>query len=297
MKKRSIIMLACAMLAVFVLLAGCIGSNSDYEPDYSAPPGDTPAGDSPRDEQLYDGLFAQNMARVTGGGSAEPERYVVAKAKLDLQTKQYDELNKDINAKLKELNGYIENKSEHNYDSGRYQSLVVRVPSGKLDAFLNGLEKNATVTQMDVSYTDVTDEMIETGSRKKALEAEEKALLDILKKAQSIDEIITVQDRLSKIKSELESYILKLQKLKNQVNYSTVNMDIREVERIVTPTQSFSALAGSGFMNSLKNVGAGLRDFAIWFIGAIPYFVLIAVIAVPVVIAVKKLRKRRTTSA
>ena len=137
--------------------------------------------------------------------------------------------------------------------------------------------------------------MIVTGSRKKALEAEESALLEILEKAQTIDEIIRVQDRISNVRAELESYVQRLQRLNNQVNYSTVYMSVSEVERIVTPTLSFKALAGSGFMRSLKNVGSGLRGFFIWLISSLPYFALAAIIGIPALLLLKRHTRKRNS--
>jgi len=243
-------------------------------------------------DSLTIGISAQNIfdGEVSGSG-----QYIVANANLYLQTKKYDDLNSDIAEKLAELQGYVENKSENAYDWGRSLSMAVRVPSenGKLDEFINALEKNGTITSRDVAYNNITDEMIETGSRKNALEAEEKALLEILEKAQTVDEIIKLRDRLSNVRGELESYMLKLQKLNNQVQYSTVYINIQEVEQIKAPSESFAALAGSGFIRSLKNVGVGIRGFIIGFIASIPYFVVVVAVAVPVLLIIKRIRKRK----
>ncbi|MDR2687411.1 MAG: DUF4349 domain-containing protein, partial [Oscillospiraceae bacterium] len=182
---------------------------------------------------------------------------------------------------------------ESNYDSDRYASIVARVPSEKLGAFLDTLEKNGTVMSRSRDRADVTDEMIETGSRKQALQAEEKALLAILEKAQNVEDIIRVQDRLSNVRAELQAYSQKLQSLQNQVSYSTVNIDVREVNRITKPTQKFGALASSGFLGSLREIGQGLRNFALWFIGAIPYLVMLALPAALLVIVLRRVRRNR----
>jgi hypothetical protein len=171
--------------------------------------------------------------------------------------------------------------------------VVARVPSQKLDAFLNSLEENGTVISRSVNTADVTDEMIETGSRKEALLAEEKALLAILEKAVTVEDIIRVQDRLSNVRAELQAYSQKLQGLQNQVAYSTVRIDVSEVNRITAPTQKFRALASSGFLGSLREIGQGLRNFALWFIGAIPYLVTLALPAALLAIVIRRVRKNR----
>ncbi|MCL2507949.1 MAG: DUF4349 domain-containing protein [Oscillospiraceae bacterium] len=313
MKKSRVFALGLALIMALLLLAGCSKSVGRMEAIEAPAMMDHARSYDAYEEEaaIAEGVYYGNAVKATSGywsttnqttapgdggslASSITDRYVIANARLELQTKQYEKLNLDIQVKLDELKGYVESSNEYNYDHGRYESLTVRVPSDQLDAFMSGLEDNATVISKDVSYTDVTNEMIETGSRKKALETEETALLAILAKAETVEDIIRVQDRLSNVRSELESYALKLQRLNNQVNYSTVYMSIREVERISAPSQTFRALAESGFVNSLKEIARGFRSFAIWVIGSIPYFVLIVVICVPVVaLIVRKIRKRR----
>jgi len=292
--KRIVTILACASLAMLLLvglLAGCASKAYDRveapemaytEADYGnywTEAETRPAGD-------YSNLAVQNALDQAGGAgnvsyattaSAEEGRFVIATADISIQTKTYDAFSAALKADLKTMGGYTNAYNEWNYDSDRHASVVARVPSQKLDAFLDSLAANGTVISKNVSSSDVTDEMIETGSRKEALKNEETALLAILEKAKNVEEIITVQDRLSWVRAELQSYSQKLQSLQNQVKYSTVNIDVREVNRITTPTQKFSALASSGFLGSLRDIGSGLRNFALWFIGAIPYLVMLAI--------------------
>jgi len=269
---------------VILLLTGCSATSS------------TDRGDS------YSGRYGQTgnpsgvyLSNYTNFSENAPEdgRYVIAQARIYLQTKQYENFNKDVLAKLKEVEGYVENRTEENVDSGKLGNFIFKVPTDKLDEFSEWINKNATVISSDISKTDVTDEFIETGSRKKALEAEEKALLAILEKAETIDDIIKVQDRISNVRSELESYALKVQRLNNQIAYSTIYINLREVDRIATPSQSFSSLAGSGFMASVGNIGAGLRNLAIWFVGISPYLIITVIILVPAFLLIRRHIKRR----
>ncbi|MCL2298585.1 MAG: DUF4349 domain-containing protein, partial [Firmicutes bacterium] len=223
-------------------------------------------------------------------GGVQDGRFVIATANISIQTKTYDAFSAALKAELKAMGGYTNAFDERNYDSDRHASVTARVPSQKLDAFLDSLEKNGTVISRSINTADVTDEMIETGSKKEALQAEEKALLAILEKAQTVEDIIRVQDRLSNVRADLESYSRRLQSLQNQVAYSTVNIEVQEVNRITVPTQRFGALASSGFLASLRNIGTGLRNFALWFIGAIPWLVLLAV---PTVLVIWFARRRR----
>jgi len=292
--KHIAAILACAVLLAAGVLAGCAArKEAPMAYDGSMLYEETAV----HHDKLFDfgNLSASNhmeMAedQTVAGGGAQDGRAVIATANISIQTKTYDAFSAALKAELKTMGGYTNAFDEWNYDSNRHASVTARVPSQKLDAFLDSLEENGTVISRSINTADVTDEMIETGSRKQALQAEEAALLTILEKAQTVEDIIRVQDRLSNVRSELESYLQKLQSLQNQVAYSTVNIDVQEVNRITTPTQKFGALASSGFLASLRNIGSGLRNFALWFIGAIPWLVLLAI---PTVLVIWFIRRRR----
>jgi len=316
MKKRKLTtLLACASLAALLLvglLAGCA-----MQQKAAAPGGGYLSYDSYREEATeaalwgapakydnadYDGVAYQNAMNemglataigYTAAGGEQDGRFVIATADIAIQTKTYDAFSAALKAELKSMGGYTNSFDEWNYDSDRRASVVARVPSQKLDAFLETLEQNGTVISRSVNTNDVTDEMIETGSKKEALKNEETALLAILEKAKTVEDIIRVQDRLSNVRAELQAYSQKLQSLQNQVNYSTVRIDVREVERITKATQRFSALASSGFLGSLRDIGQGLRGFALWFIGAIPYLVMLALPTFLLVWFIRRARKNK----
>ena len=244
-----------------------------------------------RGAETGDGSFTYTS--FTAGGGEQDGRFVIATANISIQTKTYDAFAAALKADLKAMGGYTNAFDERNYDSDRRADITARVPSQKLDSFLDSLEQNGTVTNKSVKTNDVTDEMIETGSKKEALMNEEKALLAILEKAATVEDIIRVQDRLTNVRADLQAYSQKLQSLQNQVNYSTVYIDVREVNRITTPTQKFGALASSGFLGSLREIGQGLREFALWFISAIPYLVMLAVPAFLVIWFIRRRRKNK----
>jgi len=295
MKKKTgiIIGIVCSAVAVAVLI-GSMGAGAPHS-----------SGDGYYYNDYSNGSFFQNFAsnynisltNALGNSlhehSGEDDRAVIANAGISLQTKMYDACTAALKAKLKELEGYAEVYNEENYESGRQARILARVPSKKLDVFLDSLAENAVVIRKTSSFSDVTDTLIDTESKKKALETERDALLKLMDRADNIDEIIRVQNRLSDVRGDLESYLKKLQDLKSQMAYSSVEITISEVDRISTPSQKFGALASSGFLNSVKRIGAGFRNFALWMIAAVPYLVLLAVPVTVGAILLKRSHKKR----
>ena len=64
-----------------------------------------------------------------------------------------------------------------------------------------------------------------------SLNAYKSLILELLEKAGTVEDIITIEGRLSEVRYQLEAYASQLRTFDNQVDYSTVHINISEVER------------------------------------------------------------------
>ena len=110
----------------------------------------------------------------------------------------------------------------------------------------------------------------------------------------NMEDLLAIESKLSEVRYELENYGSQLRMLDNQIDYSTVNVDVDEVERITeTGEKSFFAEIKDRFGDSLYQVGRGIRSFVIGFLGFLPIIFVWVVIAAVVVIVVRSIRKKR----
>ena len=92
-------------------------------------------------------------------------------------------------------------------------SIVVRIPSDKLDDALEAIKKDAVDIQYENrSGQDVTNVYVDLQSQLKAKEAAEKKLLEILDQADKTEDVLAVYTQLQMIQSEIEV-------LKGQIKY------------------------------------------------------------------------------
>ena len=195
--------------------------------------------------------------------------------------------------KIKDLGGYIQDSSvwgsSSDYSSSRSASYTLRIPSDKLDEFIDVVETLGNVTYKNESVDDVTLRYVDVDSHKKALETEQERLLALLEKAENVEDIITIENRLSDVRYELENYESQIRLLDNQIDYSTVYVDISEVSRVTdTGKQGFFEEVASRFSDSVYVVLMGLRGFAIGILGSLPILVVWGVILAVVVILLRK---------
>ncbi|WP_372517305.1 MULTISPECIES: DUF4349 domain-containing protein [Mycobacteriaceae] len=132
--------------------------------------------------------------------------------------------------------GRVDNRSEDaGSGTGRaHISLVLRVPAAKLDAALGDIKKLGTVDSMQISSDDVTAQRVDLDARITALQTSVDRLLGIMRDAKDPEALIKAEDALSQRQADLDSLRAQRAALGAQIDYSTVNVEIR-AERVGGP--------------------------------------------------------------
>ncbi|MCD8250116.1 MAG: DUF4349 domain-containing protein [Lachnospiraceae bacterium] len=303
MKKR---FLTITMMTLVVLgMAGC-GSSS-----YSSAAADTAASyyrteaataEETVEYEVAEDAVEEGDAGVSSGSGIESvtdtSRKLIKTVNLSLQTTEFDSVLESISARTTELGGYIENSSvsgnSYYYESTRYAYYTIRIPSVRLDEFVDVVGDLGNVTYKSESVEDVTLEYTDVESRKTALETEQERLLELLEEAENMEDLLAIESKLSEVRYELESYGSQLRVLDNQVDYSTVYVDVDEVERITETTEKgFFGQIADRFNDSLYRVGKGLRNFVIVFVGSLPVLVVWAVVIAVIVLILRRICRGR----
>ena len=117
--------------------------------------------------------------------------------------------------------------------------------------------------------------------------------MELLEIAESVDDIITIESRLSQVRYEIESMEAQLRSYDNLVDYSTVYMNIEEVE-VLTPVveETTGERIVRGFTESVKDVIDSIREFFIELIISLPYLVVWGIIVAVMSIIIVKLARR-----
>ena len=225
-------------------------------------------------------------------------RKLIKTVRLEMQTKEFDVLLDGVRKKIQETGGYIENSSvwgnSYNYSSTRSSELTARIPAERLDEFVEVISGLGNVTYKSEGVEDVTLQYVDVESHQKALETEQERLLELLEKADNLEDLLTIESRLSEVRYELENYGSQKRILDNQIDYSTVHMTITEVERITeVGEKSFFEEISDRFGTNLYNVGRGLREFVISLIGALPILAVWAVFIGVIVLVIRKIFYRK----
>lgn len=322
MKKRygMKVLLAAGMAAV--LLAGCGGTKGYSTADtaaYEAAADDagydygggymmnSTAG-AVMEEAEYDNMAATPQEAPAEGaavpGDALAGRKLIKNVNMSVETEEFDVLVPNLQNRVAALGGYIEDMSSYSrndhYSSDyigtkylRYANITARIPKQNLDTFLNEVGEQTNIVSRSESVTDVTLQYVDLESHKKALTTEQGRLLELMEQAQTVEDIITIEGRLSEVRYQIESMESQLRTYDNKIDYSTVYLSIDEVERY-TPTEDITTgeRIRTGFMDSVKGVGKGFSNFGIWFVVNLPYLIVWAVIIVIIILVVRLIMKK-----
>lgn len=311
-----------AIMGAVLLLAGCGAAGQDQSaPEmpgaggaskytnsaYDAQP-DMMAADMSYEEVWTEEEFSSQGGVDTGAqmdGLAQPsDRKLIKTVDMEVETKAFDELLSSLESTIKSLGGYIESRNTYNgssytsYRSSRSADLVIRIPKEELDAFLNAVSEAGNVTRYSDNVEDVTLTYVDLESHRNALRTEQDRLLELLERAESLEDILTIESRLSELRYQLESMESRLRTFDNQVDYSTVRMDISEV-RELTPVAEKTDLERirEGFMESLKEIVDGVKEAMIWFLAHLPYVILWGLVILLLVFWFRRRRKKKAAEA
>lgn len=236
--------------------------------------------------------------------SLPADRKLIRNITIDAETEDLATLTDALIARTAQLGGYVESKDLRNGSqySGyvrRTLSLTVRIPAEKADEFVAQVSENSNIVSSTESIDDVTLQYVDTESHVKALETEQERLLALLDKAETLKDIITLEDRLTDVRYELERYASYLRTMDNQVTYATIRLSVTEVKEytpVIEEEPTVWQRISVGFKRSIKDIREGLADFFVWLVVNSPYLLIWGGIITVVILILRKrghLRPRR----
>ena len=303
MNKKKILTAVMAAALLLGLLGGCGSKNLSMEPDMAR-------GDMCADDGIsYEMAMAAPAAMSGAGSNAEsaadtasiplPEnRKWVITMSLTAETENLTDAKGLLAEKIQESGGYVESQSVSGtaVNSGRSPSayITVRVPAEQLDSFVEDVSGMTNVVSSSRYVEDITLRYTDTEGRVKALQTEEARLLELMEQAETMSDLLEIEERLTEVRYQLENYTSTLRLYDNQVDYATLDLTLREVEKFTPPEkQGFWQKVTSGLADSIVDLGQGMVDFAAWVLIELPYLVLVGLLGWLTVFLTRRSIKRR----
>lgn len=245
---------------------------------------------SPESNQSLD--EADKKDRTSGEQNKEviPQK-IIKSAEISFKVEKYDNSRGKILEIVKKYQGIVGSENQTGDASRTTNVMQIRVANEKFDALIDELLKEAVFVDFKkIDASDVTEEFIDVNAR---LKSKKDAMIQyqlILKRANSVDEILDVQQYVRTLQEEIESLEGRLQYLNNKVDLSTITLTFYEEGKIL-PAQK----EGFGYKvrEALSYGWQGLVTFFIVLIYLWPLWLVAAVTFFVIRYFVKKARRKR----
>jgi hypothetical protein len=141
---------------------------------------------------------------------------------------------------MKSQGGYISGSYRYTDTSTPYLTVTFRVPAASFDAAVLALRAEGAILSEQISTYEVTMQLVDLEARLRNLRASEAALLELMTRATTVSDVLSVQTQLTAVRSDIESYDAQRATIADQVAMTTISVTI-------SPIGSSIGNAASGF--------------------------------------------------
>ena len=214
---------------------------------------------------------------------------VIKTVYLDYETLAYEDSQKYLLEKIADFKAYIEYSTESNNGLQnetfnnrvplRQVHYTLRVPTENLNAFLDALSgMNAVKTSRQIGAEDATKNYRDIEARINVLNQKEVRLQELLEDAETVEQLLLIEDNLSETIAEREILQSQLDNIDDLIDYTQVYVQLSEKQRLSqNPGQavSFWQRVKHALLDSLYSFYYWMQDAAVWLIYALPYILIL----------------------
>ncbi|MEI6221540.1 MAG: DUF4349 domain-containing protein [bacterium] len=186
---------------------------------------------------------------------AASDRMVVKTGQLALVVKDLNVVRESLVKIVSDKQGYVATSSSSPSSTSPTMYITVKVPAISFEEILNAIKQSAVkVVSERIEGQDVTEEYVDLKAQLKNLLATEQQLLEIMKKATTITDILSVQRELKQVRDEIERIQGRTQYLEKSSSMSTITVSLAlEEKELPIVAERWDPLA---------TIKAALRDMA-----------------------------------
>ena len=208
------------------------------------------------------------------------EKKIIKNGNIRLKVDDLEQARNRVDTLLAFHDGYYSNENFNEFDHEAVHNLTARIPAPVFEKFIEGIEQSGfRVVEKNISARDVTEEFIDLemrlSNRRKYLDRYN----ELLKQAQTVKDIIDIEENTRKLEEEIESAEGRLKYLTGQVDYSTLYITLT-MEKDYT----FQPGRRGGFFERLKQSVTrgwyGLVDFLLFIIRIWPFWIILTLMII-----------------
>jgi len=248
---------------------------------------------------------------IAAASEAAAPRMLIQRATLVMSTDEFDRAMDNLRNAPASFGGYVESSNlgqdwSHDFEVHGWTRtfwITMRVPVARFEAALRHVEGYGEVATLNQTTDDVTGQFTDFRRRMEVRLVEEDRLLALVDQATTLQQIFTLEDRLTQVRHHIEFYRGAMEGLGDQAAFSTISVQLWELVELEEDEEeeeegyTFGQRVSSTFNTSVRVVSAALQGFVVFMAGAIIPLLVLGAIAVPIVILARFLAKRAREKA
>jgi len=202
-------------------------------------------------------------------------RKIIRDGRMEIRVRNLDEGKKMADSLVQKYNGYYADETFNNMDFSHGYSMKIRIPSDAFNSFIAEIESGAgEVAFKNITSRDVTEEFIDLETRLKNKKNYLNRYGDLLKQAKSVKDILEIEEKTRLIEEEVESVQGRLKYLNNQVNFSTLDLQISKKNDYSVYSENKGSFTDRLKMSLVKG-WFGLVSFTLFVIRIWPFWIIV----------------------
>lgn len=259
----------------------------------------------PKEEEVTEAK-TDNTSALDVKGDAETDLdydKIIYSADVTVETTQFDDAVAALAGFVEKYGGFVQSSSvsganlndqQRGRIVNRSANYTLRIPSKNFNGIMNSFSEMGNVPYSYTYTENVTSAYYDTQARLEAYKTQQTRLLELMEKAETVEDVITIEERLTELNYSIDSLQSVLNNFDRRVSYSTISLRLMEV-REYTPTEepTFWDRLGDAFIDGVKGAFEFLKNLLVFIVGALPVIAIIAVLYFVLRKPVKKIFEKK----
>ena len=219
-----------------------------------------------------------------GGGeqpTGQTDRSIIKTGEITVEVENVPQTVGEVRALALELDGFISNSFQGEVEE--MATLTMRIPADRFEDAIAAIhDLDGEVKAEATNEEDVTAVVIDIEARLENLRAAEEEYRQLLDQAETVEDILAIQNQLFAVRGEIEAYEAQLEYYTDQVDLATLTVSIIPTPEPVTQaTEDFDpTVIVEEAVASLVSFGQWLVSAGIWLvIVGIPALIVFGIVA------------------
>jgi hypothetical protein len=249
----------------------------------------------PKAEAIMAQDVSERLDKSTAGNNngsvalQQVEKKIIKEGEISIEADNPKAARKALTDSLTKLGGYVdEEREKNNDDMGRKNYVLsVRIPAQQFERFLTTVSSTADhIESKSIRIKDVTTEFIDVTTRLKNKTLLEERYKALLQKATKMADVLEVEDKLTEIRTDIETTQGQLNYLNKQISYSSLQVTL--FSKTLSGKNEGSSF-GYRFKNAFGDSWQLIQDL---FFGIIAFWPLLLIVVI-IVALFRRWRSRK----